>query len=60
MEVFNTFRITSSRISYFVLDNAYPNNTYIEDLTIRFKFSYEERRLRYASHVINLIAEIML
>ncbi|KAG9655429.1 hypothetical protein KCV03_g10425, partial [Aureobasidium melanogenum] len=60
MEVFNTFRITSSRIGYFVSDNAHPNNTCMEDLAIRFEFSYEERRLRCASHVINLIAKIML
>ena len=60
MEVFNSFRITSDRIGYFVSDNAHPNNTCMEELAIRLEFSYNERRLRCAGHIINLIAEVML
>ncbi|THV83710.1 hypothetical protein D6D27_08165 [Aureobasidium pullulans] len=60
MEVFNSFRITSDRIGYFVSDNAHPNNTCMEELAIRLEFSYDERRLRCAGHIINLIAEVML
>ncbi|CAD0017588.1 unnamed protein product [Aureobasidium pullulans] len=60
MEVFNSFRITSDRIGYFVSDNAHPNNTCMEELAIRLEFSYDERRLQCAGHIINLIAEVML
>ncbi|CAD0016447.1 unnamed protein product [Aureobasidium pullulans] len=60
MEVFNSFRITSDRIGYFVSDNAHPNNTCMEELAIRLEFSYDERRLQCTGHIINLIAEVML
>jgi len=58
-EVIEEFRI-SSRLGYFVLDNAGNNDTCIRQLATRYSFNAEQRRLRCMGHVINLIARSLL
>ena len=36
------------------------NNTYINDLSIEFRFNPLYRRLRYIGYIINLVAYILL
>lgn len=60
LDVFSSFSITSDQVGYFVSNNAHPNNTCLKCLASKLEFSYDERRLRCASHVINLIAKKML
>jgi hypothetical protein len=46
----------SSRISWFVMDNAYNNDTCINFLVAELGFNKEQRRVRYATHIFNLVA----
>jgi hypothetical protein len=48
------------RVGYFVLDNASNNDTAMEALAEEFGFDVKERRLRYTSHIINLVARQIL
>jgi hypothetical protein len=48
------------RIGYFVLDNASNNDTCIEALAEEFGFIAQHRRLRCASHIINLVTKAFL
>jgi len=47
-------------MSYFVVDNADNNNTYINDLSIKFGFNLLYYRLCYIGYIINLVAYILL
>src|SRR5438552_12897195 len=49
-----------NRIGYFVLDNASNNDTCIEALAKEFGFNAQDRRLRCAGHIINLVAKALL
>ena len=49
-----------SRIGYFVLDNASNNDTCVEALAEEFGFNAQQRRLRCAGHIINLVAKALL
>jgi hypothetical protein len=51
------FGITSSNLSYFVLNNALNNNTIFTELMKTLGFNLKLKRLRYTSHIFNLIAE---
>jgi hypothetical protein len=57
LPVLHHFRINSANLGYFVLDNASNNNTTLIKLARSIDFLPAERRLRYISHVLNLIAE---
>ena len=48
------------KISYFIIDNATNNNTYIKALRIEFGFNLLHRYLRYSSYKINLITRAIL
>lgn len=48
------------RIGYFVLDNASNNDTCIQALAEEFEFDPQQRRLRCAGHIINLVAKAFL
>ena len=46
----------SSRIGQFVIDNAYNNDTCINFLVAELGFNKEQRRVRYATYIFNLVA----
>ena len=47
-------------IGYFVLDNAYNNDTAITSLAARMGFNATHRRLRCGPHTLNLIGQTLL
>ena len=47
-------------MGYFIADNADNNNTYINELSIEFKFNPLYRRLRYIGYIINLVTYMLL
>jgi hypothetical protein len=51
------FDITSSNLDYFVFDNASNNDTTFTELAKTLGFDPKLKRLRYTSHIFNLIAE---
>jgi hypothetical protein len=48
------------KLGYFMLDNASNNATAMEPIADAFKLDSDERRLRCACHIINLIARHLL
>jgi len=44
--IFNIFKIIKERLSYFITDNAYINNTYLNYLAVKFSFNKAYRRAR--------------
>ena len=54
------FGIDSSRLGYFVLDNARNNHTAVAALGIEFNFDPEQRRLRCLGHIINLAVKQLI
>jgi hypothetical protein len=59
IQVIKDFGI-SNNLGYFVLDNASNNDTAIETIAEHFELDPNQRRLRCAGHVINLIARHLL
>ena len=57
--IIKEFKI-GDKISDFVLDNAFNNDTGMEELAKEFGFNWEHRRLRCIGHIINLIARQLL
>jgi hypothetical protein len=53
--VLNTFKIIKERLSYFITDNAYINNTCLDYLVVKFSFNKAYRRARYAYYILNLV-----
>jgi hypothetical protein len=53
--VLNTFKIIKERLSYFITNNAYINNTYLDYLVVKFSFNKAYRRARYAYYILNLV-----
>ena len=47
-------------IGYFVLDNAYNNDTAITSLAVQMGFNATHRRLRCGPHTLNLIGQTLL
>jgi len=45
-----------SRIGWFIIDNAYNNNIYIDFFIIKLGFNKEQRRVRCATYIFNLVA----
>jgi hypothetical protein len=54
------YRITSSNLGYFVLDNAANNDTTITAISREYDFDPTHRRLRCGPHIINLIGQALL
>ena len=54
--VLNTFKITKERLGYFITNNAYINDTYLDYLAVKFSFNKTYRRARYAYYILNLVA----
>jgi hypothetical protein len=48
------------KLGYFMLDNASINDTVMEAIAEAFKLDPDERRLRCAGHMINLVARHLL
>ena len=55
--VLNTFKITKERLSYFITDNAYINDTCLDYLAVKFSFNKAHRRARCAYYILNLVAQ---
>ena len=53
--VFNTFKIIKERLSYFITNNAYINNTYLDYLVVKFSFIKAYRRTYYTYYILNLV-----
>lgn len=54
------FGVDKDRVGYFVLDNAYNNDTAIEALADEFNFYAPYRRLRCCCHILNLGAQTII
>ena len=51
------FRINSSQLGYFILNNAYNNDTAIVALADKFNFNLKDRRLYCLSYILNLVVK---
>ncbi|KAI1664108.1 hypothetical protein L13192_12049 [Pyrenophora tritici-repentis] len=51
------FRVNKDSIGYFMLNNAYNNNTAVASLANLYGFGALERRLRCCCHILNLAAQ---
>jgi hypothetical protein len=56
------FKITTYRVSYFILNNATNNNATVAAIArkLEFKFNAVYCRLRYSPYILNLIRQILL
>ncbi|KAG9383840.1 Dimer-Tnp-hAT multi-domain protein [Pyrenophora tritici-repentis] len=52
--------INRSKLGYFVLDNAYNNDTAVNKLAAMYHFSASDRRLRCACHILNLVGQTIM
>jgi hypothetical protein len=59
-QTLTTFKIRKEQLGYFVLDNAYNNNTAIKALSERYNFIFTNHRLRCACHYLNLSAQTII
>jgi hypothetical protein len=60
MAIFAEFEITVGKLGYFVLNNAYNNNTTIATIALKIGFNATERRLRCGPYTLNLIGQMLL
>ena len=51
------FSVTPETIGYFVLDNAYNNDTAVDYIAGVYGFNKAERRLRCTCYIVNLAAQ---
>jgi hypothetical protein len=54
------FRVNKDLVGYFVLDNAYNNDTTVASLANLYSFKTAERRLRCCCHILNLAAQVVI
>ena len=47
-------------MGYFIADNINNNNTYINKLSIKFRFNPLYYHLYYMGHIINLVTHMLL
>jgi hypothetical protein len=59
-DIIDTFGITRSQVGYFVLDNAYANDTAVTKLTQRFEFTASHHRLRCGPHTLKLVGQMVI
>ena len=50
------FRVNKDSVGYFMLDNAYNNNTAVASLANLYSFKAPEQRLHCCCHILNLSA----
>jgi hypothetical protein len=58
-EIIVRFNLTN-KTGFFMCDNASNNNTCIQTLGSEFGFNSNERRLRCAGHIFNLVAKAII
>ena len=58
--VLNTFKITKEWLSYFITDNAYTNNTYLDYLAVKFGFNKAYRCACCAYYILNLVTQQLI
>ena len=58
--ILNTFKIIKERLSYFITNNAYINNTYLDYLVVKFSFNKAYRRTYYAYYILNLVTQQLI
>jgi hypothetical protein len=56
----SNFQVDSSKVGYFVLDNAYANDSAIAKLADMYQFDRLHRRLRCAPHTLNLVGQAIM
>ena len=49
-----SFRVDAKKVGYFVLNNAYNNNTAVVALADKYGFKAAYQRLRYCCYILNL------
>jgi hypothetical protein len=54
------FGVDKNSVGYFVLDNAYNNDTAVASLADQYSFEAPERGLRYCCHICNLSARVII
>jgi hypothetical protein len=54
------FGVASTKIGWFITDNASNNDTAIQALSRRIGFNAVERRVRCGPHTINLVGQMFL
>jgi hypothetical protein len=54
------FGIAASKLSYFILDNAYNNDTAVKTLGSKYGFVSGQRRLRCSAHTVNLVGQAVI
>ena len=58
--VLNTFKIIKERLGYFITNNTYINNTYLDYLVVKFSFNKAYRYTRYAYYILNLVIQQLI
>lgn len=58
--IFKEFNIDVGSLSYFVLDNAYNNNTTINTIALKMGFNATKKRLACGPHTYNLIRQVLI
>ena len=59
-KILTKFGISEQQVGYFIADNADNNNTYINNLSVKFRFNPLYHRLYYIGYVINLVTYMLL
>jgi hypothetical protein len=54
------FGVDAEKVGYFVLDNAYNNDTAVAALADEYGFEATYRRLRCCCHILNLGAQLVI
>lgn len=60
VKTLENFDITPAKLGYFVLNNAYANDTTIEAIGTSYGFDPKARRIRCGAHTINLIGQTIM
>ena len=54
------FGVEAAKLGYFMLDNAYNNDSAIKTLGSKYGFVASHRRLRCSAHTINLVGQAVI
>ena len=60
LEIFKSFKISPSKIGYFVLDNAANNDRALQTIAEACTFDATVRRLRCGPHILNLVGQTII
>lgn len=58
--VLTHFNVSKERLGYFITDNAANNGTCIDYLSTELNFKKEDRWIRCAAYILNLVAQLIL